>query len=322
MNEQLDILIQMVDEDVPIIPSKFLKDVQVVGAFFNALSQNIILQISFMLKLGDSDIARLCSLDVIPEEALAHFFLHDMFPFPRIVEILRILPFESRKWILDQLKLKGFWRYNDIVNRIDAKYGRIEGVFFESVAVEKSEQETIDSLKQQILDTKSELEPIQQLVWSLSQKENQSLSIIDQVISSFSEYHINGPKKIETKSQFVVSLKLLCIISMTETYFSTYSKALDALLTQVFRTLLAYKDASSAVTIVEQLPKECVHRLLNWILKQCQSRDASVRQKCMSIKKTFESTSQDRKTSKIIKCIRRHDLGYNIPYLMKESVSK
>jgi len=311
IEKKIDLLEQLADEDVQVIDDMYLDDPKVVRSFFYSLAEEVNLQAMFLQKLNPTDLARYCDLDIIQDEALVYVFLHGEFPISKMVSILRKLPFDSRKFVLQGLKTGEFSPISELEKQLDAHYGMVEGVFFKDIS-DSVGPTMLSKLRNSLREPDSSLDAFKQYLLAAARDEAQYLKNAKRLIEAHRQVAQDAKKSIANKAEFAVILKLVYLLGLNDKSARHFEPVLTTLKSRLLTHLLAYKDGKSVGTVLEQFPESIIVEILQTILNYLKTRDKPLVKKAASIKSHLEKMCRDGQVPKIKKAIRRHHLGFKI----------
>lgn len=308
---KMDLLEQLADEEVRIIDDIYLDDPSVVRSFFYSLSEDVGWQSGFLQKLTPADLASFCAADVIPDEALVFVFLHSEFPLSKMVSVLRKLPFDSRKFVLQGLEAGEFKTMKELENQLEAHYGMVEGVFFKDLS-ETMGPTILSKLQNSFKESESSLDAFKQYLLAASRDDKQYIQNAEILLGEHLQVAKATGKPIANKTEFAIILKLVYLLGFDDRYARHFERVLTPLKRRLITHLLAYKVGDAVGTVLEHFPEPIIVEVLQTILNYQKRPDKPLVQKATFIKTHLEKMCHDGRVPKIKKAIRRHRLGFKV----------
>jgi len=311
IEEKYDILIQMAEDTDEPIDSALLQDLDTVKGFYDTLKDRSMLQARFFYRLSDQDLIRLCRLDIIPEEDLVDVFYKTKFPQNKMVSILRKMDFDGRKKVMDQLKSMDYPKFDDLEKKIDARYGMMGGVIFQTMDEDEKNPSLMETVKKMLSSKSTSVDALKQYLYVASKTQEDYQHLVQSMVKK-EEDVIKNTNRIESKEEFSQIVKLAYLLCMDPKIRDRNTETISKIEARLLSSLLHYQDGKAVAMILEQLPEFLLAKLLDQLAQTAISADIKVKKQAISIKTQLEKLTTEGKTFKIKKTIRRFKLGYTL----------
>ncbi|MDA1353434.1 MAG: hypothetical protein O3A01_03045 [bacterium] len=312
LQKHMGLLIELADNDIDWIDSEQLKDGEEVSAFFRTISNNIIMQANFIYKIRLDDLIRLVHDDVIHEEALSYLFQNTIFPMERMVDIIRNLPFDSRYTVMLELRENQYTHYRQLAQRIDSRYGMIDGILIEDV----SQQSVMPNLDMLVLDEidkdDSSMDAIKQHLFALSRESERLQSVIATILNEHAALFSNPNEGVKSKSEFAKIIKIAYAMALDPRLYDRYTKELGILEQRLLLNLVNQKEAKGLVQLLEQMPYRVLINILRRFSAAAKNQTGRQQEVAEHIIEMVEAMIQKNLAPKCKKCVRKGKLKYNI----------
>lgn len=294
IEKKVDLLINMADHSTQSIAATAIEDLDAVRSLWTEFGNDVLLKGIFCSRLKPTDTAALYQKSIITEQDLLQIFTRTNFSIPKIVDILRKIPFDHRKRISSQLALLNPAIYDDLDDKIDAKYGMVAGILVKEVSQTIQDQPTdIFQILMDMLDApEAPLDQFKQYADSVARNQKSEFLLFLQSIFKLKTLYFKETAPIQTQPEFAITVKLAYLICADPDIRMTCQTSIDILQTRLLNSLFLFSEPKSICIILEQLPSFLIHALWDQIALRGRARKPELRNRAIRLQQMIQKEIQ------------------------------
>ena len=306
IEEKMDLLIKLADSKYKLVPKEELKD-ELVQSFLADFQTDPLIRNVFLNKIEITRLVDYYQKGWLTFQNLQDFFTAESTKESKIIEILRKFSFDQRKIILDKLVAIDEEKFASLEEKIDTKYGMINGVLIKDVSQKPKQIKPEDQFYDLLKDENVSLELYKQFVDSLARNKPQDfIEIINGVKNVYPEV-FEKAKTISSKEEFTLVVKISYLLSYK---IEEYQELVTNLELKLIRTLQGFQSGNDINTIINQLPQVFIKDILVRLDRETRVKNFELRNEAMKLK--TESEKYFASFLNIKKCIEENGLNYTI----------
>ena len=305
MDYGMDLLVQLADDDCKQIDTKIAKDLKVMRQFMDDAKTHLAVQEKLIDKLVPIDLARLVQQDIISEDLLITAIISIPLSLNRIVQILKLLPFDTVYLLLMVLEEEQHEDFSSILAQLYQQYDKRQGLYIDNAKRQASSENLAQQIISKIDKDDGDLLSFQYYIYSASRLSN-FLDNLPIIIRSQSALLSKKIPVFRSKEEITRAVKLSYILTIVPETPSAVEVVLRQLIEKLVDTMAMYPDPKLSLSILEHFSLRSIRFALEHIAKTAKKQDP----KMLKLYREIFATIPKVTAFKTKKVIRRRQLPY------------
>ncbi len=282
IEEKVDILIDLADETLKLIPKEHLTK-NALQSLLQDLETNPDIIVMLLLKMDVNSIVNFFEQGIINEQYLKSAFLDEQFTRTKVLEILKKIPVEKRKAIINYFHEFEIEKFYNIESDLDVKYGIVEGIIVKDISKNTSKLSNKEQFMKLFNNAEIAIDFYYQFLDSIYRSNPLELKKIFKELIDNNIDLLNQNALITSQEEFAKVVKTAYFFAIDKSLIYKNKEKYQNLLLRIKASLYTFNSSQAINLILKQLPEIVTKEILDLIEKETRVKKMEIRNKAIKI---------------------------------------